>query len=120
MKLANRKDTKWKMGRPDNRAGCTKSGKSINGQGAIKADRVSNFSEKNKRACLFIRQMRVPVQMQLDIYEFLLFRQFKILSNVIYRVTMLDFVVSLGFKLLNSRKLGIHGLSCQVPKKAAL
>ena len=47
------------MGRPNNQAGCTKSGKLINGQGAIRAGRVSNFSEKNKRACPFIRQVRV-------------------------------------------------------------
>ena len=47
------------MGRPNNRAGCTKSGKLINGQGAIRAGRVSNFSEINKRACPFIRQVRV-------------------------------------------------------------
>ena len=47
------------MGRPNNWAGCTKSGKLINGQGAIRAGRVSNFSEKNKRACPFIRQVRV-------------------------------------------------------------
>ena len=59
MKLANWKGTKWKMGRPNNRAGCTKSGKLINGQGAIRAGRVSNFSEINKRACPFIRDLRV-------------------------------------------------------------
>ena len=47
------------MGRPNNQAGCTKFGKLINGQGAIRAGRVSNFSEKNKRACPFIRQVRV-------------------------------------------------------------
>ena len=51
------------MGRVQNGkwAGLTKSGKLINGQGAIKAGRVSNFSEKNKRACLFIRQVRVVI-----------------------------------------------------------
>jgi len=47
------------MGRPNNRAGCTKSGKLINGQGAIRAGRVSNFSEINKRAYPFIRKERV-------------------------------------------------------------
>ena len=47
------------MGRPNNQAGCTKFGKLINGQGAIRAGRVSNFSEINKRACPFIRQVRV-------------------------------------------------------------
>ena len=47
------------MGRPNNGAGCAKSGKLINGQGAIRAGRVSNFSEINKRACPFIRQVRV-------------------------------------------------------------
>ena len=46
------------MGRPNNQAGCTKFGKLINGQGAIRAGRVSNFSEINKQACLFIRQVR--------------------------------------------------------------
>ena len=59
IKLANGMGTKWKMGRPNNRAGCTKSGKLINWQGAIRAGRVSKFSEKNKRACPFIRQVRV-------------------------------------------------------------
>ena len=59
IKLANGKGTKWKMGRPNNQAGCTKFGKLINGQGAIRAGRVSNFSEINKRACPFIRQVRV-------------------------------------------------------------
>ena len=33
--------------------------KIINGQGAIRAGRVSNFYEINKRACPFIRQVRV-------------------------------------------------------------
>ena len=47
------------MGRPNNQAGCTKSEKSINGKGTIIAGRVSNFSEKNKQACPFIRQVRV-------------------------------------------------------------
>ena len=37
--------------------------KLINGQGAIRAGRVSNFSEKNKRACPFIRQVRVRTYM---------------------------------------------------------
>ena len=32
--------------------------KLIKGQGAIRAGRVSNFSEINKRACPFIRQVR--------------------------------------------------------------
>ena len=59
IKLANGKGTKWKMGRPNNQAGCTKSGKLINGQGAIRTGRVSNFSEMNNRACPFIRQVRV-------------------------------------------------------------
>ena len=57
--LANGKGTKWKMGRPNNLAGCTKFGKLINGQGTIRAGRVSNFSEMNKWACPFIRQVRV-------------------------------------------------------------
>ena len=54
------------MGRVQNGkwAGCTKSGKLINGQGAIRFGRVSNFPEKNKRACPFIRQVRVPVDIQ--------------------------------------------------------
>ena len=47
------------MGRPNNQAGCTKLVKIINGQGAIRAGRVSNFSEMNKRACPFIRQVKV-------------------------------------------------------------
>ena len=47
------------MGRPNNQAGCTKFGKLINGQDAIRMGRVSNFSEINKRACPFIRQVRV-------------------------------------------------------------
>ena len=59
IKIANGKGTKWKMGRPNNPAGCTKSEKLINGQGALRAGRASNFSEKNKRACPFIRQVRV-------------------------------------------------------------
>ena len=59
IKLANGKGTKWKMGRPNIQAGCTKFGKLINGQCAIRAGRVSNFSEKNKLACPFIRQVRV-------------------------------------------------------------
>ena len=50
MKLANRKGTKWKMGRPNNQAGCTKFGNLINRQGAIRVGRVSNFSKINKRA----------------------------------------------------------------------
>ena len=33
------------MGRPNNQAGCTKFGKLINGQGAIRAGKVSNFAE---------------------------------------------------------------------------
>ena len=51
---------KW----PNNQAGCSgvyilsKFGKLINGQDEIRAGRVSNFSEINKRACLF-RQVRV-------------------------------------------------------------
>ena len=64
-KIANGKGTKWKMGRLNNRTGCTKSGKLINGQGAIRAGRVSNFVEKNKRACPFIRQVRVDYFMHL-------------------------------------------------------
>ena len=50
IEIANREGAKWKMGRPNNWAGCTKFGKLINGQGAIRAVRVSNFSEINKRA----------------------------------------------------------------------
>ena len=46
------------MGRPNNQAACTKFGKLINGQGAIRAGRVSDFSEINKQACPFIRQVR--------------------------------------------------------------
>ena len=49
------------MGRPNNQAGCTKFGKLINGQRAIRAGRVSNFTEINKRACPFIRQVRVAL-----------------------------------------------------------
>ena len=56
MKIANGKGTKWKMGRPNNQAGCTKL---INRQGAIRAGRVSKFSEINKWACPFNRQVRV-------------------------------------------------------------
>ena len=48
------------MGRPNNQAGCTKFGKFINGQGAIRVGRVSKFFEINKQACPFIRQVRVP------------------------------------------------------------
>ena len=51
------------MGRPNNQAGCTKFGKLINGQGAIRAGRVSNFSEINKQACPFIRQVGVLTKM---------------------------------------------------------
>ena len=47
------------MDRPNNQEGCTKFGTLINGQGAIRAGMVSNFSEIDKRACLFIRQVRV-------------------------------------------------------------
>ena len=47
------------MGRPNNQAGCAKFGNLINGQGAIRVDKVSNFSEMNKQACPFIRQVRV-------------------------------------------------------------
>ena len=54
------------MGRPNNQAGCTKFGKLINGQGAIRAGRVSNFSEINKRACPFIRQVRVLLSENTD------------------------------------------------------
>ena len=46
IKLANGKGTKWKTGRPNNQAGCTKFGKLINGQCAIRAGRVSNFLKK--------------------------------------------------------------------------
>ena len=60
IKLTNGKGAKWKMGRPNNWAGCTKFGKLINGQGATRPGRVSNFSKINKRACPFIRQVRVP------------------------------------------------------------
>ena len=59
MKLANRKGTKWKMGRPNDLTGCTKFGNLTNEQSAIKGGRVSNFSEINKRACPLIRQVRV-------------------------------------------------------------
>ena len=59
VKFANGKGIKWKMGRPNNQAGCTKFGKLINGQGVIRAGRVSNFSVMNKRAYPFIRQVRV-------------------------------------------------------------
>ena len=47
------------MGWPNNQAGCAKFWKLINGQGSIRAGRVSNFSEINKRACPFIRQVWV-------------------------------------------------------------
>ena len=47
------------MCRPNNRGGYTKFGILINRQGAIRASRVSNFSEINKQACPFIRQVRV-------------------------------------------------------------
>ena len=50
------------MGRPNDQVGCSKFGKIINGQGVIRAGRVSNFSEINKRACPFIRQVRVVIQ----------------------------------------------------------
>ena len=59
IKLANGKGKKCKIGRPNDRAGCTKFGNLINEQGAIRAGRVSNFSELKKQACPFIRQMRV-------------------------------------------------------------
>ena len=61
------------MGRPNNSAGCTKSGKLINGQRTLRAGRVSNFSEKNKRACPFIRQVRVGLIIR------------KILTSAIFR-----------------------------------
>ena len=48
-----------KKGRPYEWAGCTKFGKSINGQGTIRVSRVAKFSEMNKWACPFIRQVRV-------------------------------------------------------------
>ena len=59
IKLANWKGTKWKMGRLNNQAGCTKFGNLINGQVAIRVGRVSNFSEIDKRASPLIRQVRV-------------------------------------------------------------
>ena len=46
------------MSKPNNQAGCTEFGKLINKQGAIRAGRVSNFFEVNKRACPFIRKVR--------------------------------------------------------------
>jgi len=49
------------MGRPNNQAGCTKFGKLIHGQDPIRAGRVSNFSEINKRECPFIWQVRVCI-----------------------------------------------------------
>ena len=50
MKLAHEKGLKWRTGRPNNWAGCTKFGNLINRQGVIRAGRVSNFSEINKWA----------------------------------------------------------------------
>ena len=53
------------MGRLNNQAGCKKFGKLINGQGAIRAGRVSIVSEINKWACPFIRQVRVDKKLSL-------------------------------------------------------
>ena len=50
-----------KKGRPYKWAGCTKFGKSINGQGTMRVSRVAKFSEMNKWACHFIRQVRVAL-----------------------------------------------------------
>ena len=50
-----------KKGRPYKWAGCTKFGKSINGQGTIRVSRVAKFSEMNKWASPFIRQVRVAL-----------------------------------------------------------
>ena len=50
-----------KKGRPYKWAGCIKFGKSINGQGTIRVSRVAKFSEMNKWACPFIRQVRVAL-----------------------------------------------------------
>ena len=45
-----------KKGRPYEWAGCTKFGKSINGQGTIRVSRVAKFSEMNKWAFPYIRR----------------------------------------------------------------
>ena len=70
IKVANGKGTKWKMGRPNNWAGCTKFGKSINGQGAIRTDRVQTFFEIDKQACPFVRQVRVDFFYEIQIEKF--------------------------------------------------
>ena len=47
------------MGRPNKRAGCHFFENFINGQFLIRAGRVEFFCEINRRACPFIRQVRV-------------------------------------------------------------
>ena len=48
-----------KKGKPDRRSGWEKFGNLINRQGATRAGRGAKFSKMNKRACPFIRPVKV-------------------------------------------------------------
>ena len=76
------------MGRPNNQAGCTKFGKLINWQGSIRAGRVSDFSEMNKRVCPFIRQVRVVSPSQKNL-----------MYRIFFQMTLPAAMVSIGLKM---------------------